>query len=95
MKRMLIALAVGGFCVVPAFAQDAMMADTTSCADYTAMDSAGQMTATEGMMAEMEPMEGETAAEAMTPEASMMAMAEACAAHPDMMVGEAMEAMGG
>ena len=91
MRGILIAVAMGGLMAAPSFAQDAMMADTTACADYTAMDSAGQMEAAEMMQGEAAA--ADASAEAMSGEDMMAAAAEACAAHPDMMVGEAMGMM--
>ena len=89
MIRTILAIAVVGFAAAPALA----MADM-SCADYTAMDAAGQakaMTdmqegmAAGGMMAAPDP-----AASEMSPEDMAMAALTACAEHPDMMIGEAM-----
>lgn len=83
MKRILLALALAGSASLPAFAQSAMMSgDTMTCADYTAMDSAGQMKAMEamdsGMSADDQMKSGEM-------------LVTACKDHPDMMVGDAMK----
>jgi hypothetical protein len=77
----------------PAFA---MVPDGMTCADYTAMG-------TEEQMAAMAPAEGAmdeggtagammSADDAMSPDHMAMEAAEACEAHPDMTVGEAMKA---
>jgi hypothetical protein len=97
MTRFLLALALAGL-TTPAFA---MMADTMSCADFTAMESADQMAAMApaegamgegGMAAEGAMAEGGMMAEDMSPEHMTMEATEACEAHPDMTVGDAMKA---
>ena len=54
MKRILMAVAIAGAASLPAFAQDAAM---MACADYAAMDNAGQMAA----IAELESANAEMA----------------------------------
>ena len=54
MKRILMAVAIAGATSLPAFAQDAA---TMACADYAAMDNAGQMAA----IAELESANAEMA----------------------------------
>ena len=54
MKRILMAVAIAGAASLPAFAQDAA---TMACADYAAMDNAGQMAA----IAELESANAEMA----------------------------------
>jgi hypothetical protein len=92
MIRTILAIAVVGFASAPAFAMDDM-----SCADYTAMDSAGQMQTMammeECMMASGGMMAAPDAADAMSPEDSAMAVASTCAEHPEMMLGDAMGMM--
>jgi hypothetical protein len=88
MKGILAALAIGGLCAFPAFAEDSMGKDM-SCTDYSAMDSTGQMAA----MEHMETMAGAAGGEMNSTEDMMAKAAEACGAHPDMMVGEAMQMM--
>jgi hypothetical protein len=73
----------------------AMMADTMPCTDFTAMDAAGQMKAMapgEGAMAMEGQMSDDQMAADMSPEHMAMEAAEACEAHPDMTVGDAMKA---
>jgi hypothetical protein len=93
MIRLVFALALAGL-TGPAFA---MTADDMSCADYTAMESADQMAAMAPAEGAMD--EGGTAGammsadeDAMSPEHMAMEAAEACDAHPDMTVGDAMKA---
>jgi hypothetical protein len=105
MIRLPLALALA-LAAAPAFA---MGPDTMSCADFVAMDEAGQMaamTAPEGGM--MAPAEGGMMASdgdaggmmasggdaggMMAEDHGAMAAASACAAHPDMTVGDAMKA---
>lgn len=89
MKHILAAIAIAGAFATAGLAQDAMSVDTMTCADFSAMDSAGQMEAIGSMEA------GDTVAEdTQSQEMKTKAMA-ACEAHPDMTVGEAMESMGG
>jgi hypothetical protein len=95
MTRFLLALALVGTTAAPAFA---MMADSMSCADFTAMEAADQMEAmapAEGAMGEGEggmSASGQMAEEDMSPDHMVMEATEACEAHPDMTVGEAMKA---
>jgi hypothetical protein len=96
MTRFLLALAMAGL-TTPAFA---MMADTMTCADFTAMEAADQMAAMApegamgegGMAAEGQMADGGMMAEDMSPEHMMAEATEACEAHPDMTVGDAMKA---
>ena len=112
MIRLPLALALA-LAAAPAFA---MGPDTMSCADFVAMDEAGQMAAMApaegGMMAPeggmMAPAEGGMMASdgdaggmmasggdaggMMAEDHGAMAAASACAAHPDMTVGDAMKA---
>jgi hypothetical protein len=94
MTRFLLALALAAS-TTSAFA---MMADTMSCADFTAMESADQMAAmapAEGAMGEGEggmSASGQMATEEMSPDHMAMEATEACEAHPEMTVGEAMKA---
>ena len=92
MTRIILAIALAGFASVPAFAMDDM-----SCADFTAMDTAKQgetvsmMSGAEGTMQDdsggaMMATDDATADEDMTAKVSA-----ACAEHPDMMLGEAMQ----
>jgi hypothetical protein len=90
MTRFLLALALAGL-TTPAFA---MMADTMPCADYGAMESADQMAAmapAEGAMGESETA-GSMMADDMSPDHMAMQATEACEAHPEMTVGDAMKA---
>ncbi len=94
MKRILLAMSFAGAFALPAFAQDAMSADTMTCADFMAMDEAGQMEA----MTAMEMAAGEASGTAMTEDEAMAAGEEmmpgtmtACEGNPDMMAMEAME----
>ena len=88
--RTLIVLAMAGTMSFPALAQDAMSADTMSCVDFTAMDSAGQMQAMAGM--EMAA-EGDMASEGtMAAEGDMAA--EGTMAEGDMASEEGMAAEG-
>jgi hypothetical protein len=94
MTRIFLAMALAGFAAAPVLAMDDM-----PCADFTAMDAAGQAETVammeEGMGA-MAPAGGMMAStEAMSPEDTAMAVASTCAEHPDMMVGEAMKDMMG
>lgn len=91
MKAFVKLFAVGGLVVAsiaPAFAQTAMVDPMTmTCADYSAMDSAGMMSSTQMMdsVMAMTP-EEQTAAMAMTPEektAKMTEMETAMAAMTD------------
>ena len=85
MKRILLALAIAGSAALPAFAQSTMMSgDTMSCADYTAMDSDGQMKA-------METLDAGMSADDQMKSGAMLA--DACKDHPDLMVGDAMKMM--
>lgn len=94
MTRILLVMAVaaGGFAAAPVLAMDDM-----SCADFTAMDAAGQAEAVATMevgMGAMAPAGGMMAStEAMSPEDTAMEVATACAEAPDMMVGDAMKGM--
>ncbi len=88
MRGTFLAIAMAGFAAAaPGFAMDDM-----SCADFTAMDAARQ-SETLAMMAEGDM--GATGAMAsgtmMAPEDTAMAVGEACAEHPDMMLGEAVD----
>ncbi len=89
MIRTIFAIALTGSAAAPAFAMDDM-----SCADFSAMDAAGQMHAMsemdEGMMGSGGMMASTDATDAMSPEDTTKAVASTCADHPDMMVGEAM-----
>ncbi len=94
MKRIMMAVAIGGLFALPAFAQDAMSADTMTCADFMAMDEAGQMEA----MTAMEMAAGEASGTTMTEDEAMSSGQEmmpgtmtACEGNPDMMAMEAME----
>ncbi len=94
MTRIMMAVAIGGLCALPAFAQDAMSPDTMTCADFMAMDEAGQMEA----MTAMEMAAGEASGTAMTEDEAMAAGEEmmpgtmtACEGNPEMMAMEAME----
>jgi hypothetical protein len=95
MTRFLLALAFMGTAAAPAFA---MVVDSMSCADFTAMEAADQMAAmapAEGAMGEGEggmSASGQMAGEEMSPDHMVMEATEACEAHPDMTVGEAMKA---
>jgi hypothetical protein len=105
MIRLPLALALA-LAAAPAFA---MGPDTMSCADFVAMDEAGQMAAMTpaegGMMAPAEGgmmasdgdaggmmASGGDAGGMMAEDHGAMAAASACAAHPDMTVGDAMKA---
>ena len=97
MIRLPLALALA-LAAAPAFA---MGPDTMSCADYVAMDEAGQMAAMApaegGMMASDGDAGGMMASGGdaggmMAKDHGAMAAASACAAHPDMTVGDAMKA---
>jgi hypothetical protein len=96
MKMLLLASTiVSGMLIAPAFAQ---MASDMSCADFTAMDSSGQMAAVESMASGM-------ASDKMAPAGNMTSdamgsdkmgvttenVAQACAGQSDMMVHDAME----
>ena len=89
MKGILAAIAVAGAFATAGLAQDAMSADTMTCADFSAMDSAGQMEAIGSMET------GDAGAEDTQSEDMATKALAACEAHPDMTVGEAMESMGG
>jgi len=91
MKSILVALALAGSLAVPGLAQ-AM--DDMSCADFTAMDSQGQMDAIASMEGGMAA-DGMMAGDAMASDDMTMAVATACTEHPDMMVGEAMKGAAG
>jgi len=92
MTRIFLTIALAGFAAAPVFAMDDM-----ACADYTAMDAAGQAKTVSMMeegMASMEASGGMMAStDAMSPEDTAMAVATACTEHPDMMVGETMKGM--
>jgi hypothetical protein len=92
MTRLLLAMVLAGAAAAPAFP----MADTMTCQDFTMLDAAGQAEAMQpegGMMSGDQGAGGMMAADAMMAPADMAAAAaEACAAHPDMTVGEAMQA---
>lgn len=86
MKRFLTALAISGTLALPALAQDPA---SVACADYMAMDNAGQM----AMLAELESMNSEMAtSQEMSSEQIHEALTADCTAHPEMMVMEVYEA---
>lgn len=103
MRPFLLALAVSGI-ALPSFAMEAA---TMPCADFVKLDEAGQMAAMApdgdaggmmassgdagGMMASSGDAGGMMGGDGGEDHAAMMA-ASACAAHPDMSVGEAMKA---
>lgn len=94
MRRIFLTLATTAALSAPAWAMDAMSADKMSCADYSAMDSAGQMKAVGMMQADHMQAGGSMSASGKmaTGDEAMMQAKSACAAHPDMMVGDAMKA---
>ena len=69
----------------------AMAADGTSCTDFMAMDAAGQAAASASMAlpSDLNPASDDSTAA----DAQVAAVMQACEAHPDMMVEEAMEMM--
>lgn len=81
MKQILAVIIIAGSFASAGSAQDAM-----TCADFSAMDSAGQMAAVEGM--------GNMGAEDTESEERMTKALAACEAHPEMTLSEAMETMG-
>ena len=89
MKQILSAIVIAGSFATAGLAQDAMSADMMTCADFSAMDSAGQMEAVGSMET------GDAGAEDTQSEDMATKALAACEAHPDMTVGEAMESMGG
>jgi hypothetical protein len=84
MKRILLAGAIAGIAAAPVLAMEDM-----TCADFTAMDAAGQAETIAMMEGDTGGMMADTAA--MAPEETAAAVGEACADHPDMMLGEALE----
>jgi hypothetical protein len=93
MTRVFLALAMAGFAAGPVLAIDDM-----TCADYMAMDSAGQaetVSMMEGSMGAMDSAGGMMASSdaMMAPEDTAMEVASACEGHPEMMVGAAIEGM--
>lgn len=98
MTRILLMLAMAGAVAAPVFAMDAMSADKMSCADYIAMDSAGQMKSVDMMKmggsgsADSMSSGSMSASSKMSTDDMMMTAETDCAAHPDMMVGDAMKA---
>lgn len=82
MKRMFLVMAIAGAAVAPAFAQDAMMADDMTCADFTAMSADDKMHTAEMMGSGDAMMASDTI--------DVEALDMTCAEHPDMMLGEAM-----
>ena len=89
MLKMILAGAFAAL-AAPAFAMDPM-----SCADFTAMDAAGQAKAVAGMGDSMMAGGGMMAAtdEAMAPADTAKGLAAACDGPPDMMLDEAMGMM--
>jgi hypothetical protein len=97
MRRILPALALFlSAAALPAFAEGA---EAMTCADYAALDEPGRMEALGaegGMMSSDDAggmMASSDAAGAMDNDDGLAAADAACAAHPDMTVGAAMEAM--
>jgi hypothetical protein len=99
MTRIFAALLMTTALAAPAFAET--MAKDMACSAFTAMDSAGMMTAmNDAMMAGDAMASGDTMAAtdttktgdamAMSPEDSMAALVKTCTEHPDMMVMDAM-----
>ncbi len=90
MKRILVAMVFAGF-AAPAFAMDDM-----SCKDYSAMSADEQMSTVGMMSQDSMAAEGSMAStDAMSDEDMTKAVTAACADHPDMMLGDAMQgAMG-
>ena len=92
MIRLILALGMAAL-TAPAFA---MTADSMSCADFTAMESADQMAAmtSRGRWARGRWARAMAAGDMMdtSPDAMAMEAVEACEGHPDMTVGEAMKA---
>lgn len=91
MTRTLIASAIALFAALPALAME-----DVACKDFMAMDPAGQMQAMadDGMMADTGGMAaGSMAGDSMMKGEDTETAAKACGMHPDMMVGEAMQAM--
>ncbi len=87
MKRILLATALAGAFVAPAFAQDAA---TMVCSDYAAMDDAGKM----GMMADLQSMNAEMASsQTVSSEDIATYLNTECAAKPDELLSDAMKAM--
>ncbi len=100
MKTLLATTIVSGMLIAPAFAMSDM-----SCADFTAMDSSGQMAAMDSMSSGMKSGSDAMASDAnssdkMASSDSMgsdkmavtaESVAQACAGQPDMMVHDAME----
>ena len=89
---MLKTLLVGA---LAAFAAPAFAMDPMSCADFTAMDAAGQAKAVADMGDNMMAGGGMMAAsdEAVAPEDTARGLAAACEGQPDMMLDEAMGMM--
>jgi hypothetical protein len=100
MKTLLALTILSGVLVAPAFAQ--MSSEDMSCADFTAMDSSGQMAAMDSMGSGMESdamasdsmksddmKSDDMASDDVTVTAE--SVAEACGEHPDMMVHDAIE----
>ena len=84
MRTLLMTMILSGALVSPAFAQ--MSADDMSCADFTAMDSGGQMAAIDRMAGAMKPGDaGAMASDAM----SSGAMSSGAMASGAMGAGEA------
>jgi hypothetical protein len=97
MTRIFLALAMAGFAAGPALAMDDM-----TCADYMAMDAAGQAETVSMMEGSMGAMDSAmdsaggmmaSSDAMMAPEDTAMEVASACEGHPEMMVGAAIEGM--
>jgi hypothetical protein len=103
-RTLLLMTILSGVLISPAFAQ--MSAEHMSCADFTAMDSSGQMAAVDkmggamksgdsGAMSSEARSSGDKASGKMASEMAPVtaeSLAKACADHPDMTVHEAMMA---
>jgi hypothetical protein len=104
-RTLLLMTILSGVLISPAFAQ--MSADHMSCADFTAMDSGGQMAAVDKMVGAMKSGDsGAMSSEAMSSQdkasgnkmasdrapVTAESVAAACADHPDMTVHDAMMA---
>jgi hypothetical protein len=102
-RTLLLMTILSGVLISPAFAQ--MSADHMSCADFTAMNSNGQMAAVDKMGGAMKSGDsGAMSSDAMSSDkasgkmasdrapVTAQSVAAACADHPDMTVHEAMMA---
>jgi hypothetical protein len=87
MKRILLATALAGAFVAPAFAQDAA---TMVCSDYAALDNAGKM----ALMADLQSMNAEMASsqEVSSDDIATYLNTE-CASNPNELLSDAMKAM--